>query len=292
MKVELIRPCGFCKGVVSALAIAEKAKTLFPNVPIHIIGNLVHNEITMERLKREGFLLIDERKENLANYLSNLKNGEVIVFSAHGHSPRLDEITKSKGLIVFDATCEYVKKNALEIYRAIKEGNEVIYLGVKGHVEAISAVAINPQKVHLFLANKEKVPRITSINPLIIAQTTLANEEIEESLKIILSYYPHAINKAKCCDATNRRQKAIEKASQDIDCFIIIGSETSNNTKKLANIAKNTHPSSKVFLCLTIKEVQNLNMNRFNHIALASGASSDIKDLMNIYQYLLNLANN
>lgn len=291
-RCELISPYGFCEGVTRAFLIAEKAKAMHPDQRIHLIGNLVHNEELMRKMAKRGFCLVDERKTDLGEYLLGLSPNDVIVFSAHGHDPRLDEIADEKGLTVFDATCPFVKRNAMAIRQALNEGNDVIYLGVDGHAEALAALAIDQKRVHLYSEKDESVPDVFSLSPLVVSQTTMTEDELSERLMNIQKRYPGARYAARRCKATKRRQEAIEKANKDIDCFIIMGSNASNNTQKLAAVAHKSHPAAEVHICMTAKEALSLPFRCFDHLAIASGASTDAQETEQVFAALSRLVDN
>ena len=140
MEVIIIEPHCFCAGVNNALTMAYKAKKEHPNETIHILGSLVHNEIVVKDLEKDGFVILNEKKKTLEEWIETLHNGQIIVFSAHGHDPRLDLLAKNKGLIVYDSTCGFVKANELLLKKKVETGGQVIYIGQKGNAEAMGAL--------------------------------------------------------------------------------------------------------------------------------------------------------
>ena len=140
MEVALIKPQGFCSGVTRAVQLVEKAKEEHPDKNIYILGMLAHNQVLIDDLTKKGFitLLGDEKEE-----IKNLNKGDVLVFTAHGHSSELDELAKEKGLITYDATCFKVLDNLKKIKREIEDGHQVIYIGQSGHKEANAALSVS-----------------------------------------------------------------------------------------------------------------------------------------------------
>lgn len=290
MEVIVINPHSFCFGVNKALALAKKAKEGHPEETIYLLGGLVHNERVLASLKDDGFVLLDEKEKSLEEHLSSLKEGSILVFSAHGHPEKLDEMAKKKNLLVYDATCRYVKDNENAIKDELALGHEIIYIGLKGHAESLSALSLS-NDVHLFAPpfQSEELASIKDRSPLLISQTTMGLSEIERAKLEVRKLFPNYREKAKCCLATEMRQKAVSEAPIDIDMFIILGSKNSNNTMKLFECAKNSHPNSQVIRLMDLKEAQEINYSAIKKIALASGASTSSEDFQEVRQYLENL---
>lgn len=290
MEVIVINPHSFCFGVNKALALAKKAKQEHPIGNIYLLGGLVHNERVLDSLKKDGFVLLDEKEKSLEKHISSLPNGAVMIFSAHGHPEKLDEMAKEKNLIVYDSTCQYVRDNETAIKEDLALGNEIIYIGLKGHAESLSALSLSP-RVHLFASpfDEKELSNIEDSSPLLISQTTMGLEEIEVARQVVAKLFPKYREKAKCCLATEMRQSAVKEAPQDIDMFLILGSTSSNNTLKLLECAKNSHPHSRIERALDLKEAKKIDYRFVKKIALASGASTSREDFLEVGQYLENI---
>ena len=148
MKVTTISPFGFCMGVTKAIEVAKKAKKEHPNEDVFVIGNLVHNERIIEEIRTLGLIVLDEREKSLRDWLISLPEQSVIVFTAHGHAPELDEIASRKKMLVYDSTCVFVKENEEMIKEEIRSGGEIIYIGQRNHAEANGAIGIDESKIH------------------------------------------------------------------------------------------------------------------------------------------------
>ena len=138
MKVSLIKPQGFCSGVTKAISIARKAKEDNPGKPIYILGMLAHNNTLIEDLTKEGFITLSDVDE--IESINNLHQGDVLVFTAHGHDQKVEDYAKKHGLIIYDATCFKVKENLEKIRKEVDAGHQVIYIGQNGHKEANAAL--------------------------------------------------------------------------------------------------------------------------------------------------------
>ena len=285
MEVEVIQPYGYCAGVLLAIKIALEAKKRYEGKRVYLLGMLVHNEKSVAMLSEKGFLLIDERKTDLKEALLSLEEGDVVVFSAHGHPHEYDALAKRKDLIAIDATCRFVEENVISAKQEIEQGNEVIYLGSKGHLETQGFLA-NIKEASFFDVKSMKLLRdyVRSDHPIIFSQTTLSEAEIEESLGILRLSYPSLTTARLRCHATQLRQSRVASLGEEIEAVIVLGSKTSNNSMKLYEIAKSKGKES--YVCLNLDEVKSLPLHRYKKIALASGASTSQETFLGVLKYL------
>ncbi len=282
MEVLLVSPFGYCSGVYEALSLAKKAKRENPQADVYLVGCPVHNELAISGLEKEGLKLLDERKEDLGKAILSLPEGSVLVFSAHGHPRLWEEEAAKRGLCFYDATCPFVKQN-----EAIgKETSPLIYIGSPAHAEAIAFLANCPHAYFYDASTGEGDWRNCPAHPRLVSQTTLSEGEIELAEREIKEKYPDAALLKGRCQATRQRQSSIRKAAQNADAAIILGSKTSNNSRKLQEIASQFCPS---FLCLDLQEVKALPLEEYKKIALASGASTPREVYFQVRDYLSSL---
>lgn len=290
MKVIVINPHGFCRGVNKAIELAYKAKEENEGKQINILGTLVHNECVIADLEKDGFKILHEKEHSLEEWISLLQEGDVIVFSAHGHSPKLDEIAKERNLKIYDATCSFVRANELIIKNKIAQGGQVVYIGQKGHAEATGALGIDDENIFLCEPKKQMdLGAIKDVSPLLVSQTTMGMDEISDTVNGLKNIFPMAKLAAKVCDATEKRQNAIGNAPSDIDLYVIMGSKTSNNTIKLYNLAKEKYPSATIVRALDVNELKEIDLSNKKKAALISGASTSIKEFDAVKEFLENL---
>lgn len=290
MKVITIEPNCFCAGVNNALNMAYKAKSENPNKTIYLLGSIVHNERVVKDLEKDGFVILNEKSKPLEEWIIDLKENDVVVFSAHGHDPKLDGLAKSKGLKIYDSTCAFVKANELLLKKKVESGGQVIYIGQEGHAEAKGALGID--KNNIFLCQPGKIFNKSSVktdNPLLVSQTTMGLEEIKEATKQLKAIFPKAEISARVCDATEKRQTAISKAPRDIDLYVVMGSSTSNNTIKLYQLAKSQYKNATILRVLDLDELKLFEIKGKKSAALVSGASTSLKEFNEVRDYLLRI---
>jgi 4-hydroxy-3-methylbut-2-enyl diphosphate reductase len=287
MLVSILSPYGFCEGVVKALQTAQKARSEHPSSPIFLLGALVHNEPVIAELRREGFVICDEKKRPLSEWIASLEEGSVVVFSAHGHDPKFDVIAKQKHLVVYDATCRFVLDNASLIRMELAQGNDVIYIGEPNHSESAAALAISPEKIHLYSSGAPfDFGVVQSQTPLVISQTTMSAQDVLSAETVLKTKFPKAKFADKRCFSTERRQEAVLNAPKDMDLFVIMGSKASNNTGKLVDIATKAFPKAEVIRILDLAELKTIGLTGYKKAVLASGASTSPSDFESVYHYI------
>ena len=131
----LLKPRGFCAGVVRAIDVVRIALEAF-GPPIYVRKEIVHNSFVVEELRGKGAIFVDSEDE--------VPNGERIIYSAHGVSPEVREHSAKRGLRVIDATCPLVTKVHVEAVKFAKEGYSLILIGHKDHDEVIGTLGEAP----------------------------------------------------------------------------------------------------------------------------------------------------
>lgn len=284
MEVALIKPQGYCAGVMQAIKLAVEAKEYNPNRNVFVLGMLVHNKIVIDELSRHGIKTLEG--DNEINLINSLSEGDVIIFSAHGHDPKLDELAKSKGLIIYDATCPKVANNMNRIREEIKANHQVIYIGQNGHRETIAALSLS-NNVSLYdtklLINYQL---ITDKSPYVINQTTLNFIALEDIHNDIKKHIPGARIANEICAATRLRQEAILNIDKDTDLILIVGDQKSSNSKKLYDLAKEHYINSNVYLVRDLDDVKKLDLANKKKAAISSGASTPLFLVEEIHEYL------
>src|SRR5450432_3346187 len=102
IQVILARPRGFCAGVVRAIEIVERALKKYDGAPVYVRHEIVHNKHVVDGLKEKGARFVEE--------LSEIPDGAVTIFSAHGVPKTVEDEARERKLVVHDATCPLVTK--------------------------------------------------------------------------------------------------------------------------------------------------------------------------------------
>ncbi len=284
MEVFEVRPHGFCSGVKRAISLAQEA--VKKDKKLYIVGSLVHNDFVNQKLKERGAIFLND--ENFLESVERLDKDALILFGAHGHPIKYDEATKRRGLEIIDATCPFVEINKQRIVDAVNAGSYVFYFGEKDHAEAKAILSISP-RIYL-ISDRESVPTLKKDEKIIgLAQTTMAEENFKEVKEYIETTYPDFQFLNGRCRATFEHQEAVKSAPDDCDLFIIIGSKSSNNSKKLLEVAKISHPNSEAMMIDNVEDIKKSDLKKIKKIALTSGASTPEEIYDDVLRYLKKL---
>ncbi|TAG26283.1 MAG: 4-hydroxy-3-methylbut-2-enyl diphosphate reductase [Burkholderiales bacterium] len=232
-EILLAEPRGFCAGVDRAIEIVEKALAKFGR-PIYVRHEIVHNTYVVNDLKAKGAIFIEE--------LSDVPPGATLVFSAHGVSKAVQDEAVQRGFQIFDATCPLVSKVHVEVAKLSKEGYEFIMIGHKGHPEVEGTMGQLSEGIHLV----EEIADIARVRPkqteklAVVTQTTLSVDDTAEIAIALKARFPQ-IREPKhqdICYATQNRQDAIKVLTGQVDLIIVVGSPTSSNSNRLAELSR------------------------------------------------------
>ena len=270
MKVTVIEPKGYCAGVVCAINIALCAKIENPGKKAYVLGMLVHNNETIQMLRYKGIEFLEgDNKEDLIN---SIKDGSILIFTAHGHDEKLDKIAEAKNLIVYDATCGFVKNNMKLAKQKLEDGYKIIFIGKKNHPETEAFLSLS-NDIQLVEENKP-INYYFSTNDriFVINQTTLNYSNLLKIHQEILAHYPNATIQNEVCFTTRLRQENLRNIDKDVDLIVVVGSTISNNTQELFSIAKSMKSES--VLVESPDEIDLDFIENKNHIVVVSGAST------------------
>ena len=168
--------------------------------------------------------------------------GIPVVFSAHGVSPVVKAEAERRGMHVVDATCPLVGKVHREVLRFVREGYEIVYIGHKGHDEAVGVVGESPEHVHLIEheSDVDSLDFAPDTKLVLLSQTTLSVDETADTIAALKAKFPWIQEppSSDICYATSNRQAAVKLVAQQSDCVVIVGSANSSNSVRLMEVAQ------------------------------------------------------
>jgi 4-hydroxy-3-methylbut-2-enyl diphosphate reductase len=266
-EILLAEPRGFCAGVDRAIEIVERALAKF-GAPIYVRHEIVHNTYVVNDLKRKGAIFIEE--------LDDVPAGATLIFSAHGVSLAVQDEAIARGFQIFDATCPLVTKIHVDISKLHKEGYEFIMIGHKGHPEVEGTMGQLSSGIHLV----EDVVDVARIQPsqtdrlAVVTQTTLSVDDAAEIAAAIKLRFPNARQPKQqdICYATQNRQDAVKVMSPQVDVVIVVGSPTSSNSNRLAELARKLGTES--YMVDSPDELQAQWFEGRQRVGLTAGASA------------------
>jgi len=275
----LLKPRGFCAGVVRAIDIVRIALEAF-GPPIYVRKEIVHNRFVVEELQDKGAIFVDSVEE--------VPNGERVIYSAHGVSPEVREASERRKLRVIDATCPLVTKVHVEAVKFAKQGYSLILIGHRDHDEVIGTLGEAPIVTQV-VGSPEEVESLIVPDPNRVAyltQTTLSLDETKDIIAALQKKFPKITGPAAqdICYATENRQVAVKEVASDADLLLVVGSDNSSNSNRLVEVARNLGTSS--HLIDSFRNIQPEWLDGVMTIALTAGASAPECLVEEVMQFL------
>jgi len=233
-KIFLLKPRGFCAGVVRAIDVVKIALDLY-GPPVYVRKEIVHNKHVVEELREAGAVFVEE--------LDEVPTGARAIFSAHGVAPAVRVQARERNLDVIDATCPLVTKVHLEAVRFARDGFSIVLIGHKDHDEVIGTLGEVPERSFL-VETVEDVDRLQFPDPTrvrYLTQTTLSLDETRDIIVRLKERFPFIQGPPAqdICYATENRQMAVKAISECVDLLLVVGSQNSSNSKRLVEVGDN-----------------------------------------------------
>ena len=235
LEVILAQPRGFCAGVVRAVDIVERALRVY-GAPVYVRHEIVHNKHVVDALRDKGARFVEK--------VSDIPEGAVTVFSAHGVSRKVEDAAGGRGLRVIDATCPLVTKVHVEAQRYARQGCEIILIGHAGHPEVEGTMGQVSGTVHL-VSDVADVAELEPSDPArlsYVTQTTLSVDDTREIIAALRARFPEirGPDVKDICYATQNRQTAVRLLAARSDVILVIGADYSSNSNRLREIGEET----------------------------------------------------
>ncbi|MGY5766659.1 4-hydroxy-3-methylbut-2-enyl diphosphate reductase [Brachybacterium sp. DNPG3] len=230
--VLLAEPRGYCAGVDRAVVAVERALEHYDET-VYVRHEIVHNKYVVDRLKDKGAVFVEEVDE--------VPEGALVIFSAHGISPKVREMAKERNLRTIDATCPLVTKVHKEAVRFARQDYDILLVGHTGHEEVEGTAGEAPDHVQI-VNSPDDVGSVTVRDPekvVWLSQTTLSVDETMETVDKLRERFPtlQAPPSDDICYATQNRQVAIKKIAPESDLVLVVGSPNSSNSVRLMEVA-------------------------------------------------------
>jgi 4-hydroxy-3-methylbut-2-en-1-yl diphosphate reductase len=275
----LLKPRGFCAGVVRAIDIVRIALEAF-GPPIYVRKEIVHNRFVVEELQDKGAIFVDSVDE--------VPPGERVIYSAHGVSPEVRQASEVRKLRVIDATCPLVTKVHVEAVKFAKEGYSLILIGHHDHDEVIGTLGEAPAVTQV-VGSPEQVESLVVPDPNRIAyltQTTLSLDETKDIIAALRKKFPNIKGPAAqdICYATENRQVAVKQVTSEADLLLVVGSDNSSNSNRLVEVARKL--ATQAHLIDSFRNIKPEWLQGVKTIALTAGASAPECLVEEVVQYL------
>jgi 4-hydroxy-3-methylbut-2-enyl diphosphate reductase len=278
-KIFLLKPRGFCAGVVRAIDVVKIALDLY-GPPVYVRKEIVHNKHVVDELREAGAVFVEE--------LDEVPVGARAIFSAHGVAPAVRTQAKQRSLEVIDATCPLVTKVHLEAVRFARDGFSIVLIGHKDHDEVIGTLGEVPGRSSL-VETVEDVDRLEFPDPLrvrYLTQTTLSLDETRDIITRLKQRFPFIQGPPAqdICYATENRQMAVKAVSQVVDLLLVVGSQNSSNSKRLVEVGDNFGVRS--FLVNDCSDVDPAWLGDVKNVGVTAGASAPEHLVLELIDFL------
>jgi 4-hydroxy-3-methylbut-2-enyl diphosphate reductase len=232
-RVLLAAPRGYCAGVDRAVQAVEEALDLY-GPPVYVRKEIVHNKHVVEQLAERGAIFVDQETE--------VPEGKLVVFSAHGVAPSVHANARERRLRTIDATCPLVTKVHVEARKFAEQGYTIILIGHEGHEEVEGTTGEAPSSIVL-VQRAEDVDELEVDDPdrvAYITQTTLSVDETTAIIARLREKFPNIAGPKSddICYATTNRQIAVKELARECDLVLVIGSTNSSNSNRLVEVAR------------------------------------------------------
>jgi 4-hydroxy-3-methylbut-2-en-1-yl diphosphate reductase len=279
MHVILASPRGFCAGVNMAVDALEAALAAF-GAPLYVYHEIVHNRPVVERFRKRGVVFVDS--------IDEVPEGATVLYSAHGVAPAVRAASARRNLRAIDATCPLVTKVHTEAIRYAKEGYTIVLIGHEGHDEVVGTMGEVPHSI-LLVEDESDVAALTlpaDAKVAFLTQTTLSVDETNGIIAALRRKYPQIVGPAKSdiCYATQNRQDAVKDLSAEARVVLVLGSQNSSNSNRLADIARQRGKSA--YLIDTARDLQDEWFRPDDLVLVTAGASAPEENVREVIEYL------
>jgi len=279
MHIILANPRGFCAGVNMAIQSLEKALAAF-GTPLYVYHEIVHNRPVVEKFRSLGVVFVD--------HISEVPSGATVLYSAHGVSPEIRQVSKERNLRAIDATCPLVTKVHLEAIRFAKDGYTILLIGHAGHDEVIGTMGEAPQAIVLVedLDYVETLAFADDVKLAFLTQTTLSVDEAGVIIRALKAKFPHIVGPAKddICYATQNRQEAVRDLAKDARVVLVLGSQNSSNSLRLRELGEVFGKSA--YLIDSVEDIRPDWFSADDTVLVTAGASAPEEKVQEVVGWL------
>jgi len=278
-RVLLLKPRGFCAGVVRAIDIVNIAIDAF-GAPIYVRKEIVHNSFVVNELAEKGAIFVDD--------IEDVPSGARVIYSAHGVSPDVRQRSKDRELRVIDATCPLVTKVHVEAVKFAKMGYSLVLIGHRDHDEIEGTLGEAPDVTQV-VSTVEEVQTLEVSDPNRVAyltQTTLSLDEARDIIQALKEKFPNIVgpHSQDICYATENRQVAVKNVAHNADLVLVVGSNNSSNSNRLVEVSQNL--STNAYLIDNFSAIDPAWLDGVNTVAVTAGASAPEVLVAGVVEYL------
>ena len=266
-RVLLAKPRGYCAGVDRAVQTVEHALDHY-GAPVYVRKQIVHNLHVVKALEARGAIFVEENSE--------VPEGALVVFSAHGVAPSVHAEAEERSLRTIDATCPLVTKVHHEVRRFANDDYDILLIGHEGHEEVVGTSGEAPQNITL-VDGPAAVAGVEVRDPdkvVWLSQTTLSVDETMQTVDALREKFPSLQSPPSddICYATQNRQAAVKTIAPQVELFLVVGSANSSNSVRMVEVALAAGAPA-AYLVENVDAVDPAWLDGISTVGVSSGAS-------------------
>ncbi len=267
MKIRLAKSAGFCYGVKRAVELAESAAQ--SGEPCVMLGYIIHNSDVVDHLARQGVKVVEDPDQ--------VPEGYGVIIRSHGESRATYQRLEQRGAKILDATCPNVTRIHRIVAKAEEQGRQPVIIGTPNHPEVVAiagwcrhpVVLPGADELEEWLREDENRKNL----PLtFVSQTTSTRKIWDGCVKKAKKECTNAEFFDTICGATSKRQEEAHQFAAQCDKMVVIGDGKSSNTKRLAEICRESCPDVQL-----IERAADLDLSRLAQaevVGITAGAST------------------
>ena len=267
MKIRLAKSAGFCYGVKRAVELAESAAQ--SGEPCVMLGYIIHNSDVVDHLARQGVKVVEGPDQ--------VPEGYGVIIRSHGESRATYQRLEQRGAKILDATCPNVTRIHRIVAKAEEQGRQPVIIGTPNHPEVVAiagwcrhpVVLPGADELEEWLREDENRKNL----PLtFVSQTTSTRKIWDGCVKKAKKECTNAEFFDTICGATSKRQEEAHQFAAQCDKMVVIGDGKSSNTKRLAEICRESCPDVQL-----IERAADLDLSRLAQaevVGITAGAST------------------
>ena len=265
MHIVLADNYGFCFGVKNALDKAYQANKFGKRVIT--LGAITHNKRALRELELAGIGTVYDIDD-----IDNADENTLVIIRAHGEPPITYQRLEQKNIKYLDLTCPSVKANQKLAKDKYGQGKRIIIAGDINHPEIVGINGWIDGNAQIFAANPPLDIEFLDCQYFLMAQTTFCNHSFEMIAANLKNRIKNLEIANTICADTQKKQKAARSLAQEVDKMIVIGDETSSNSKKLYEICRLVQKNT--YFIETIDDIDLKNFLISDKIGITAGAST------------------
>lgn len=235
LSVTIDQNSGFCFGVVYAIQMAEDL--LDEQGYLYCLGDIVHNDVEVERLQKRGLRIIDHQQ------FRELKN-EAVLIRAHGEPPETYQAALENNLTLVDASCPVVLKLQNRIKSSYDKDDKIFIYGKHGHAEVLGLLGQTNNQAVVFESMEELLKHELPLNITLYSQTTKSTDSFYR-IKGELEDRGFEVNaNDTICRQVSNRDKELRLFAAKYTKIVFVSGTKSSNGKVLYQVCKATNPDT------------------------------------------------